>query len=93
MLVLTQKQNDKIEIGGKIIIEILGSKIHLNITSLPEGTNKELTCYPDEEIQIGQDIKVVITEIISSKKVRMGIIAPQDMGIVRLPKETEENKQ
>ena len=94
MLVLTLKQGNKIEIGGNLIIEMLGiqdGKIHLKIISSPRYIQKKVICYFNEEIQINKDVKIEATLV--NGKIRLGITAPRNMDIVRLPKGTVENKQ
>ncbi len=43
----------------------------------------------NQEIVIGNDIRVTVVEIISSKKVRLGVSAPRNLNIYR--KEIAEN--
>lgn len=93
MLVLTLKRNNKIEIGGVITIELIRiqeGKTHLKIIFSPEDT-KQIVIGSNNEVQINQDIKVVVTEIVSSKKVRMGISAPRNLKILRFPRETDKS--
>ncbi len=43
-----------------------------------------LTREEGQQIMIGDDIKITVTEIRSSGKVRIGILAPQTMAIHRM---------
>ncbi len=43
----------------------------------------------NQEIAIGDDIRITIVEIISSKKVRLGVSAPRNLNVYR--KELVEN--
>ena len=43
----------------------------------------------NQEIAIGDDIRITVVEIISSKKVRLGVSAPRNLNVYR--KELVEN--
>ena len=84
MLLLTRKQGDELQIGEdiKLTVVFCGSgKVQLAITSADEQVWRE-TVGLYEECRIGKGVRVKITDIMGNK-VRLGIIAPPDITVLR----------
>ena len=93
MLIITRKINDTIQIGENInvkVVKIEGDKVELEVTL--DGDIKNEVIKYDEEIQISQDVYIK-TNIISLYSIRLGITAPRNMNVIRIPKVSRDNQQ
>jgi len=88
MLIVTRKINDSIQIGENIsvkVVNINGNVVELNV-AMPDGDSKNAELKYDEQIEIRSDVSVKIINIVSRFVVRLGVTAPRNMKVIRIPR-------
>ncbi|MFC1783889.1 carbon storage regulator [Planctomycetota bacterium] len=94
MLVITRKINDITQIGENItvkVVKIKDGKVDFKITLLGGIIRDEVMVYNDE-VQLDRDVKIKVVKIVGESKISLGISAPQDMAVVRVPKDQRINR-
>jgi sRNA-binding carbon storage regulator CsrA len=93
MLIVTRKPHEFILIGDRVtvrVVTIQNDVVELEVAVLNEVVKRESVKF-DEEIQINEEIAVKVTEIISESRIRLGITAPRDVEILRIPRISDKN--
>ncbi len=87
MLVITRKLNEKLQIGENIIVQVINIRddIVSLIITLPNGDTKGKIVSEDEEVQISDDVVITARSIRGKCQARLGITAPKNMAIKRIP--------
>ena len=94
VLIVTRKRNEKILIGDTIVVRVVAvhhEVVELEVADLNKEVKRETVKF-DEEIQINEGIKVKVTDIITGSRIRLGITAPRELKILRIPKVSEKNE-
>ncbi len=93
MLIVTRKPNEFILIGDRVTVRVVtvqDGAVELEVAVLNEVVKRESIPF-DDEIQISEGIKVKVTEIISESRIRLGITAPRELEILRIPRVSDKN--
>ena len=88
MLIITRKISEKLQIGDDLIVHVVNIRddsVSLIIT-LPNGDVKSEVMSEDEKIHVTEDVIIMATEIQGKSQVRLGVLAPSNMFIKRIPK-------
>ncbi len=65
-------------------MEIQDGKVEFKITSM-DGIIRNEVMEDNEEIQLDKDVKIKVVKISGDKRILLGISAPQDLAVVRIP--------
>lgn len=80
-------------IGDRVTVRVVtvqDGAVELEVAVLNEVVKRESIPF-DDEIQISEGIKVKVTEIISESRIRLGITAPRELEILRIPRVSDKN--
>ena len=93
MLSITRKINEMLQIGEDLTVKVVsigdGQMELLVVSEKEETTHHVAEC---EKVEIVPGVSV-LTKILSHYRVRLGIVAPRNMVIYRLPRERDDEKE
>lgn len=93
VLIVTRNRNEKILIDDTITVKVVAvhnDVVELKVAVLNKEVKREAVKF-DEEIRINEDVKIKVTDIISGNRVRLGITAPRELKILRIPRVSDKN--
>jgi len=93
VLIVTRKRDEKLVIGDTVTVRVVAvhhDVVELEVAVLNEEVKREAVKF-DEEIRINEEVKIKVTDIISGNRIRLGITAPREFKILRIPRVSEKN--
>ena len=91
MLTIGRKLNEMLRIGDDLTVKVVSmdeGKVGLTVFS-SQGDIQHALIAVNETLEINQDVKIMATQFGGGKRVRLGITAPRDTVVYRLPAESE----
>ena len=87
MLTVSRKLNEMLQIGDDLTVKVVSlkeGKVGLAVFSSQRDIQHALIA-TDETLEINQDVRIMAKQFRSGKSVRLGITAPRNMVVYRLP--------